>query len=302
MKLDYSVLHEPISVIDTTNYFRWRQSQKVGSSMWNRELSYTALGGSFLLLVGLFAVTLGLLKLLHRFYVLPDVLSGLLSVLIPAGIMLMLVVAAARRWRSRLSDRLVRQYKFAANNGLIYKEDVSDPSHQGIIFGRGRSRRLVASYTFPDGTQIGNYRYLEQRGRYEEERNWGFVSMPLPRNLPHMLLDSRANNLFGGRISSLPDDLKGHTLSLEGNFDKYFRLYVPKQHERDALYVFTPDVMATMIDFGQAYDIEVVGNRLLLYREGYFDLDLASDISGSMAIADTIRSEVHHQARRYSAE
>ena len=35
-------------------------------------------------------------------------------------------------------------------------------------------------------------------------------------------------------------------LSLEGDFDRYFTLYCPKEYERDALYVFTPDLMALL--------------------------------------------------------
>ncbi len=54
-------------------------------------------------------------------------------------------------------------------------------------------------------------------------------------------------------------------LGLEGDFDSFFSLFCPNGYERDALYVFTPDVMARMVDADGVRDVEFVDNRLLLY-------------------------------------
>ena len=61
-------------------------------------------------------------------------------------------------------------------------------------------------------------------------------------------------------------------LSLEGDFDTRFRLFVPTGYERDALYVFTPDLMALMIDETGDLDVELRDDRLIVYKPGGFDL------------------------------
>ena len=73
-----------------------------------------------------------------------------------------------------------------------------------------------------------------------------------------MVLDARSNNgLFGG--TNLPSQFsKDQILSLEGDFSEYFTLYCPREYERDALYVFTPDLMALLIDQTSTFDVEIV--------------------------------------------
>jgi len=58
---------------------------------------------------------------------------------------------------------------------------------------------------------------------------------------------------------------RGQRLSLEGDFDRYFRLSCPEGYERDALYLFTPDVMARFIDNASALEVEIVDDWMFLY-------------------------------------
>ena len=56
----------------------------------------------------------------------------------------------------------------------------------------------------------------------------------------------------------------GQRLSLEGDFDDHFTLYCPEEYERDALYLFTPDVMARLIDRVRGFDVEIIDDWLFL--------------------------------------
>ena len=84
--------------------------------------------------------------------------------------------------------------------------------------------------------------------------------------LPHIVLDATSNNgLFG---SNLPSTFaRSQRLSLEGDFDRYFSLYCPEGYETDALYLFTPDIMARFIDNAAALDVEIVDDWLFLYTK-----------------------------------
>src|SRR5690606_7535742 len=111
---------------------------------------------------------------------------------------------------------------------------------------------------------FGNLRYVTGSGKSRSVHQWGFLAVGLDRRLPHMVLDSRANNRMLG-LSNLPAGFRrDQILSLEGDFDRYFTLYCPKEYERDALYVFTPDLMALLIDEAAPYDVEVVDHWMLV--------------------------------------
>ena len=93
---------------------------------------------------------------------------------------------------------------------------------------------------------------------------------PLDAPLPHIVLDATNNNgLFG--MSNLPATFdRDQRLSLEGDFDEYFALHAPVGYESDALYLFTPDIMARFIDNAAALDVEIVDDWLFLYAKRDF--------------------------------
>jgi hypothetical protein len=90
----------------------------------------------------------------------------------------------------------------------------------------------------------------------------GYLAIELNRQLPNMLLKSRTLQTFSGVPRDYDDK---QTLSLEGDFDRYFALYCPTGYERDALYIFTPDLMALLIDHAAGFDVEIVDNWLFVY-------------------------------------
>ena len=99
----------------------------------------------------------------------------------------------------------------------------------------------------------------------------GYLAVTLARRLPNMILDAQGNDpLFGSSLPRPPQATQ--RLSLEGDFDRHFSLYVPSGYERDALYVFTPDLMALLIDETGDLDVEIRDDRLLVYARGGFDL------------------------------
>lgn len=180
-----------------------------------------------------------------------------------------------RRAQDRRNHRL---HRFTLVNGLVYRPDGPADLQPGLIFALGRDRSRQGRIFDPQGPtgaraglDAGTQRYVTGSGRSRQVHHWSYVAFRLPRRVPHMLLDAKDNNsLFG---SNLPVGFsREQRLSLEGDFDRWFTLYCPRQYERDALYVFTPDLMARMIDYGSAYDIELVDDYCYLYRKGVQDL------------------------------
>lgn len=189
----------------------------------------------------------------------------LLFPLLVLGLAVTMVVVGV----SRLFGAGTRAYRldgFARGNGMAYFPRVDDPPLPGMIFGLGHSRMSGDIVRAGGGrfTEIANYRYKTGSGKNESTHTWGYVAVKLDNPLPHIVLDAQGNNgLFG---SNLPASFDRHQrLGLEGDFDQYFALYCPSGYERDALYLFTPDIMARFIDNAAALDVEIVDDWMFLY-------------------------------------
>jgi hypothetical protein len=159
-----------------------------------------------------------------------------------------------------------RLTQFAQANGLQFRTRSPAPSYPGMIFNLGDSRAATNHLNSTTGRyfDLGTYQYSTGSGKSRSTHLWGFLALKLDRELPNMVLDSKENNgIFG---TDLPIALKrDQILSLEGDFDKHFTLYCPQEYEQDALYVFTPDLMALLIDDAGTYDVEIVDDWMFLY-------------------------------------
>lgn len=180
------------------------------------------------------------------------------AVFIGGAIMRGLGGAAVRRYRL---DR------FARANGMTWHPGFANPPLPGMIFGLGHSRETsdLVRGERPRAVEIGNFSYETGSGKNKQTHRWGYVALRLDTPLPHIVLDAVGNNgLFGG--TNLPVSFgPRQRLRLEGDFDRHFALYCPEGYERDALYLFTPDVMARFIDSAAALDVEIVDDWLFLY-------------------------------------
>ncbi|MGL3148724.1 hypothetical protein ACSS7Z_00045 [Microbacterium sp. A82] len=172
-------------------------------------------------------------------------------------------------WSTNRSARIARYRlsQFAAANNMTYEDRINDPQLPGMIFNIGRSRhsdRLVRGHS-PRFVEFGNYQYTTGLGKHSTTHSWGYVAVKLDVPLPNIVLDALGNNGFG---TNLPASFqKEQRLSLEGDFDRYFTLYCPEGYEADALYLFTPDIMARFVDNAAQLDVEIVDDWLFLYTK-----------------------------------
>jgi len=183
---------------------------------------------------------------------------------------------------------------FAAANGWRYEPVAPAPAYRGSIFeflqGATVTDRFVlesgttASGTLPavevgviTGKVGGGQAWAGTGGAVRvsfttnEEMTVGYLAVRLERKLPQFVLDSSRND--DGKVSNLPMPIaSGQRLSLEGDFDQHFALFCPHGYERDALYIFTPDLMALLIDETGDFDVEIVDEWFFVYSRHGFDL------------------------------
>lgn len=208
--------------------------------------------------------------------------SGDAIVILPFLVIAALVAVVAVAIVRGLGGAAVRRYRldrFARANGMTWHPGYSNPPLPGMIFGIGNDRGThdLMRREAPRFLEVANYSYETGSGKNKQTHRWGYAAVRLDTPLPHIVLDAVGNNgLFGG--TNLPVSFgRGQRLSLEGDFDQHFALYCPEGYERDALYLFTPDVMARFIDNAAQLDVEIIDDWLFLYsRRDLATLDPAT--------------------------
>jgi hypothetical protein len=208
------------------------------------------------------------------------------------------VGAFGRRW-----NLWARMDKFAHANGMTFSPLDANPSYPGAIFSIGDTRQSVDHLVSATGRffDIGNYRYTTGSGKNRSTRTWGFMAFNLDRRMPNMVLDSTANNSwFGTNLPATFD--KNQILHLEGDFDQHFTLYCPKEYERDALYVFTPDLMALLIDEAAPFDVEIVDDWMFVYSQAALPTGDPGTYARLFRIIDTVGAKTLTQTDRYVDE
>ncbi|WP_144874965.1 hypothetical protein [Microbacterium sp. 1.5R] len=190
--------------------------------------------------------------------------GALLGLLLFGGLTVGLIALVRRANRQRALTRF-RLSRFAASNALAYLDRIEEPPLPGLIFqtGSGRVSTDVLRGTSPRFVEFGNYQYTTSNGKQSQTHKWGYVAVKLDVPLPNILLDALGNNTLGSSLAG--GFRRDQRLSLEGDFDRYFSLYCPSGYETDALYLFTPDVMARFIDHAAELDVEIVDDWLFLY-------------------------------------
>jgi hypothetical protein len=164
-----------------------------------------------------------------------------------------------RRGGYRAHLRLVR---FADANAMSYLPGPMSDGH----FGSARrcfDLTRVMRPTLAPGVEFGNHEIVTAGRREGAPRFGGYAMVRLAQEMPHIRVIARRGPLRRAlTMMSRPE--REQRLSLEGDFDRHYELYCAAGSERDALYLFTPDVLALLIDRVRGLDVEVVGDRLLL--------------------------------------
>ncbi|POH62638.1 hypothetical protein C3B61_17515 [Cryobacterium zongtaii] len=162
--------------------------------------------------------------------------------------------------------RHYRLSRFATDNGLSYEPGPITGAHVTPWASRGlltltRVMRPVSEVS-ERSIEFANHELRYGVAGTGTAQFGGFCAVRLSTRLPHILL--RAQDGPGDRFTLVDLPASSQRLSLEGDFNDYYTLYCPEKYERDALYLFTPDVMARLIDRVRGFDVEIIDDWLFL--------------------------------------
>lgn len=304
---DYSALTRPVPAAEVRQFRAWARS-----TGWvdTARPPVSAARVIVIVVVGIVAFSIfgGFFSVIASLLLEGTPAAGAASVVVPLLLLALaggLAVTAWRAWTgaSATWEKRLRLREFAAARNSTYTGYLPAPPYPGMIFDIGSGRVAYDSVRANTGRplDIANYRYTVRQGKSSTTYRWGYLALQLDRRLPHMVLDATSNNLIFG--STLPQSFgKDAVLSLEGDFDRYFTLYAPPEYGRDALYVFTPDLMALLIDESSAFDVEIVDDWMFVYSTKPFDLLQSAVWQRLDRIVETVGAKTLSQTGRYADE
>ena len=308
-KIDYSALLFPVRPDQVSNFKA--EAKAAGNSWATVNLGQVAVAVGAVIVVGVILVSVassvfGVIAFSAQDG--PPSAGAIVALIFPTGFIIAIVaiilVAARSGLKTGKWETWYRLDTFAKANGMIFSPIDPSPSYPGAIFNIGDSRKALnhlrsATDRYLD---IGNYQYSTGSGKSRSTHTWGFMALHLDRKLPNMVLDAKANNgLFG--TTNLPASFaRDQVLVLEGDFNQHFTLYCPKQYERDALYVFTPDLMALLIDNASPFDVEIIDDWMFVYSSAQFQSANPTVYQRLFQIVDTVGAKTLSQTDRYLDE
>ncbi|BDI22575.1 hypothetical protein [Herbiconiux sp. L3-i23] len=283
-RIDLAALHSRVTLSDVSRYYRAHRVP--ASRQW--WLIALIVGGYLIgqaVLVNIYLPLAGLGPEANR-----SVYGVILIATGAYALFLMWLI-----WRN--ASRQVRLDRTAAANGLEYAD-------RSAIYGSGGSaldilhNRMTADM-ISSPPQAGGVEF--DAGTFGPIpgftlRRMGFVRLRLDREVPHIVLLNRRSRVLRTTGSRF---LQTQRLRLEGDFDRTFSLFCPEGYERDALYLFTPDLMALLLDVASDCEVELVGSRLVLYRGSPWKLWRPRRFASVLALVDALAPKVQRQTSRY---
>ncbi|WP_430593369.1 hypothetical protein [Humidisolicoccus flavus] len=191
-------------------------------------------------------------------------------------------------------------YLLAKENDWEFLPERNELPLSGMIFSYGGTTQNIL---MPDeDTEIARHSFDVEAGKHSQRYTYTYIAFRLQRSLPHIVLDAKGNNLtpFGGSLPTLYK--RSQQLELEGDFNRYFTLYVPDGFGPDALYIFTPDLMQLLIEHASNYDVEIIGNWMILFTRGAKDLTDPELHGAIWKMKQVLGAKTRRQTRWYRDE
>lgn len=165
----------------------------------------------------------------------------------------------------RVREEFMRQ--FAAANQFAYQGVGNAGEMPGVLFQRGHSRsvnHLVVGQRDSRRMRFFFYSYQVGVGKYKHIYSYTVCEITLPGSAPDIVVESRSDFDFstyarGGQ----------HEVAIESPFRDRFRLTAPKDFEIEVLELFTPEVMAWLMDRAAKYNFEFIRGRLYIFQKGH---------------------------------
>lgn len=185
---------------------------------------------------------------------------------------------------------------FCGERGYAFRDRVTNLPISGLLF---RSPKNVVMGGVVDALDTdAPFVYARVTARGRRLHGLKLIMIPLPRPAPNMVLLSTSGNVLKTLGIALEETQR---LAVEGDFQRCFTLYCPAEYERDALYVFTPDLMGRLMDAAAGCDLEIVDDRVLIYAPAHA-FSRPGQLAELPGLVRYLHEKFDRQTRRYHDE
>lgn len=191
--------------------------------------------------------------LMYRYFRIPPGSGSFILFLSPYALAVMSIAALAERFRQQLWQ------EFAVNHNWSFQpEGMPDVGHSLMLkIGRlHKFRYLISGEIDGRPLRIFNYRFTIGSGKASHSYSSTVLGFQSRGFFPSAYLNYKRDNfgIWFRRSISLPEE-----------FQKKFQLTSPKEYELEALQIFTPDLLAFILDSNLWFDLELVNQELLVF-------------------------------------
>lgn len=168
--------------------------------------------------------------------------------------------------------------EFASEKGFTYEKTGNVELEKGLMFKQGDFRNITNVVRGTEGSvpiTFFNYRFDIGHGKNRKIYEYVVFEFKTGGTFPNLVL-----NYTKGRFTLS----KGKPLKVSG-LENHYEIFVPEQYEIEALQIFTPDVLALLIDLELKADIELCDGEILVYTEGMVNSRAELDMRYARALA-----------------
>lgn len=174
--------------------------------------------------------------------------------------------------------------QFAHTHGFAYQPKGDPSAEVAVMFRQGHSRRMhhvIVGTAEGRALRISSYRFTIGSGKHSTTYPYTVFEFRFSGQFPHLYLNQR----FNGYSVSV-----GEAVPLPAEFEKKFTLRAPREYEIEALEVFTPDLLAYLLDAEFEHDLEIVDQELLIFTVGFVNTldDLERKFADAVALAQRL--------------
>ena len=182
----------------------------------------------------------------------------------------------------KVRERFWRQ--FAETRGFTYHPKGDHAAEAAVMFHQGHGRRMlhvISGQTGDRALRVFSYQFTVGSGKSSRTYPYTVFEFRFASRFPHLYCNQRYNN-YGVTV--------GVTVPLPAEFEKKFAVRAPKEYEIEALEVFTPDLLAYLLDSEFAHDLEIVDQELLIFTAGFMNTvdDLERKFNDAVALANRL--------------
>lgn len=166
--------------------------------------------------------------------------------------------------RRKIRHAFMQQFAIVNNYAYEIRGFVEEIEAPYLQMGHDRSIEDVVSGVYKEcPIRLFNFNCTIGYGKHQRHITFTVCEIHYKTNLPRIFLDAHHNSFLTSDIFAR---FRGEEIiSLEGDFNKYFTLYIPKGYQIEALQIFAPDIMADLIDKSKMFDLEFIADHLYIY-------------------------------------